>query len=131
MFRSSRSAPSSGPPAAVSASAIRAPGSSVTRPGLPTRPTTLTTTGSRDVGAPPGGVGLADETICTGGNLADETGGESSRASVNSVTSTAMMPAAPKAMTPARPGSARTAATQLDAPPDWDSGSHRDNNVSG
>jgi len=34
MFSPSRSAPSSGPPAPVSASAIRAPGSNVTNPGL-------------------------------------------------------------------------------------------------
>jgi len=39
------SAPSMLPPAAFSASAIRAPGASVTRPGVCTRPTTLTTTG--------------------------------------------------------------------------------------
>ena len=35
---------------AVSASAIRAPGANVTRPGLCTRPTTLTSTGSSAVG---------------------------------------------------------------------------------
>ncbi len=46
IFSPSRSAPSSGPPAPASASAIRAPGSNVTSPGLWTRPTTLTTTGS-------------------------------------------------------------------------------------
>ena len=74
MFSPIRSAPSSAPPAAVSASAIRAPGLSVTNPGLCTRPTTLTTTGSSGFGGAPG-VGLADETICTGGSLADATGG--------------------------------------------------------
>src|SRR4029077_11112937 len=39
------SAPSVVPPAAFSASAIRAPGANVTKPGVWTRPTTLTTTG--------------------------------------------------------------------------------------
>ena len=43
-LRPTVSAPLSGPPAADIASATRAPGSSVTRPGCCTSPTTLTTT---------------------------------------------------------------------------------------
>jgi hypothetical protein len=130
MFSPIRSAPSSAPPAALSASAIRAPGFRVTNPGVCTSPTTLTTTGPSGFGAVPG-VGLADETICTGGSLAEATGGRSSRIKVNTVTSTAMTPTAASAMTPARPGSARTDASQLADPPDVPSGSHRDNDVSG
>src|SRR6478672_121920 len=73
MFRPIRSAPSSAPPAALSASAMRAPDDKVTRPGLCTSPTTLTTTGPSGAGAR--GVGCAGETISTGGSLADATGG--------------------------------------------------------
>ena len=129
MFSPIRSAPSSAPPAAVSASAIRAPGLSVTRPGLCTKPTTLTTTGSSGRAAAVLGDGLADETISTGGSLADATGGGSSRIKVNTVTSTARMPTAASAMAPARPGSARTVANQPAVLPV--SGSHRDSEVSG
>ena len=112
MFSPIRSAPSSAPPAAVTASAIRAPGLSVTRPGLCTSPTTLTTTGSSGWVAGALGDGLADETISTGGSLADATGGGLSRIKVNTVTSTARTPTTASAIAPARPGSARTAANQ-------------------
>ena len=51
MFSPIRSAPSSAPPAALSASAMRAPDDNVTSPGLCTSPTTLTTTGPSGAGA--------------------------------------------------------------------------------
>src|SRR4029077_13445545 len=125
-------APSNAPPAAVSASAIRAPGVNVTTPGLCTRPTTLTTTGPSALGGAGSGVGLPDETISTGGSFADATGGGLSRTRVNTVTSTATTPTTANAMTPARPGSARTAAIQPAVPSDLVlSGSHRDSDVSG
>jgi hypothetical protein len=132
MFRPIKSAPSSAPPAAASASAIRAPGANVTSPGLCTRPTTLTTTGPAAFGGAGPGVGLADETISTGGSLADATGGGLSRISVKTVTSTAMTPTTANEMTPARPGSALIAATQPAVPSGLVvSGSHRDSGVSG
>ena len=132
MFSPIRSAPSSAPPAAVSASAIRAPGSNVTSPGLCTRPDHADHHGSVGAGGAAPGVGLADETISTGGSLADATAGGLSRSRVNTVTSTAMTPTTASAMTPARPGSARTAATQPAMPSDLAvSGSHRDSEVSG
>src|SRR4029077_11958047 len=106
-------APSNAPPAAVSASEIRAPGVNVTTPGLCTRPTTLTTTGPSALGGAGPGVGLADETISTGGSFADATGGGLSRTRVKTVTRIAMTPTTANATTPARPGSARTAAIQL------------------
>ena len=78
------------------------------------------------------GVGLADETISTGGSFADATGGGLSRTRVKTVTSTAMTPTTANAMTPARPGSARIAATQPAVPSGLVvSGSHRDSDVSG
>src|SRR5580693_996261 len=119
------SAPSVVPPAAFNASAIRAPGASVTRPGVWTKPTTLTTTGWL---GPADGRGLgprvADDAISTGGSFADTTGAGWSRISVKMVTSTAMAAIAANAMAPARPGSARTRASQ---PPGCaePSGSHR------
>ena len=64
MFSPIRSAPSSAPPAALSASAMRAPDDNVTSPGLCTSPTTLTTTGPSGAGADGGG--CAVETISTG-----------------------------------------------------------------
>src|SRR4029453_17264933 len=73
MFSPIRSAPSNAPPAAVNASAIRAPGANVTSPGLCTRPTTLTTTGPSALGGAGAGVELADETISTGGSFAEGT----------------------------------------------------------
>jgi uncharacterized protein (TIGR02246 family) len=106
-------------------------GVSVTSPGRLTSPTTLTTTGPSGSGAGLPDVGLADETICTGGSFAETTGGGSSRTSVNTVTSTAMTPTAASATTPARPGSARIAAIQLGPPVVGASGSHRDSDVSG
>jgi len=132
MFNPMVSAPSTAPPAACKASAIRAPGASVTSPGVCTRPTTLTTTG-RSGSA--GRLGLADdlgpgpevaETRSTGGSLADITGGGRSPSKVNTAISTARVATIANAMAPARPGSARTLPTQ---PPRWDaSGSHRGTN---
>ena len=110
---------------------MRAPESRVTSPGWCTSPTTLTTTGPSGSGAALRAVGLADETICTGGSFADTTGGGSSRTSVNTVTSTATAPTTPSATTPARPGSARIAASQAGAARRGASGSHRDSDVSG
>jgi hypothetical protein len=105
------SAPSVVPPAAFSASAIRAPGASVTSPGVCTRPTTLTTTGW--FGCAAGlGVRLAVAAMSTGGSFADATGAGCSRIIVNMVTSTAIAATAANAIAPARPGSARTLANQ-------------------
>jgi hypothetical protein len=128
MFNPMVSAPFTGPPAACSASAMRAPGARVTSPGVCTRPTTPTTTGrSVPVGWP--APGLADDlgpavaAFSTGGSLADITGAGRSRTRVNTVISTARAATIASAMTPARPGSARILATQprrSDA-----SGSHR------
>src|SRR5262249_27415473 len=111
------SAPSTAPPAACSASAIRAPGASVTNPGVCTRPTTLTTRGRSGLpGWPAPGVaddlGLADAAFSPGGSLADITGAGRSRTKVNTVTSTASAATTANAMAPARPGSARTLAIQ-------------------
>lgn len=78
-----------------------------------TRPTTLTTTGWSGSAA-----GLAEErglavaTFSTGGSLADITGAGRSRTNVNTVTSTASAATIASPMAPARPGSARTFATQ-------------------
>ena len=107
-FRPMVSAPSSAPPAAETASAIRAPGARVTRPGAWTNPTTLTTTGcpGSPAGAAPGR-GAAEETISTGGSFAETTGAGSSRIRVKTVTSTATPAVAARAIPPARPGSAR------------------------
>jgi hypothetical protein len=58
------------------------------------------------------GLRLADETISTGGNLADMTGAGRLRSTVNTVTNTARAAIAANAMTPARPGSARIRASQ-------------------
>ena len=66
------SAPFSAPPAADTASAMRASGARVTKPGLVTSPTTLTTTGW--LGSGPGRA-AAEDTISTGGSLADTTAG--------------------------------------------------------
>ena len=56
----------------------------MTSPGLCTRPTTLTDHAvRRRRAARAAGVGLADETISTGGSFADATGGVLSRTSVN------------------------------------------------
>src|ERR1700753_3138858 len=64
------SAPSVMPPAAFSASAMRAPGVSVTRPGVCTRPTTLTTTGWLGLVEGPGpGLRLPPAALCTGGQF--------------------------------------------------------------
>src|SRR5258705_2649413 len=92
MFNPIRSAPSRAPPAAVSASAIRAPGANVTSPGLSTRPTTLTTTGPSALGGAGPGVGLPDETISTGGSFADATGGVLARTALHTVPRTALAP---------------------------------------
>ncbi len=100
------SAPLRAPPAADTASAIRAPGARVTRPGLLTSPTTLTTTGWSGAALERG---LADDTISTGGSLADITGAGSSRIRLNTVMSTAIAAITASAMPPARPGSARIA----------------------
>ena len=124
MFRPVVSAPFTAPPAACSASATRAPGARVTNPGLCTRPTTLTTTGRS--GLAPGladDLGLAVDAFSTGGSLADITGAGRSRSSVNTVTSTASAATIANPIAPARPGSARSLATQ---PRSGDaSGSHR------
>ena len=111
------SAPSTAPPAACTASAIRAPGARVTSPGVCTRPTTLTTTGRSGLaGWPAPGLdddlGLADAVRSTGGSLADITGAGRSRTKVNTVISTASVAITAMAMAPARPGSARTLASQ-------------------
>src|SRR3984957_975514 len=107
------SAPSVLPPAAFSASAMRAPGASVTRPGVCTRPTTLTTSGWLGrVEGPALGPRLAVAAMSTGGSLADITGAGCSRIRVKTVTSTAIAAIAAKAIAPARPGSARTLASQ-------------------
>ncbi len=105
------SAPSVVPPAAFSASAIRDPGASVTSPGVCTRPTTLTTTGWFGCAAELG-LRLAVAAMSTGGSFADATGAGCSRISVKMVTSTAIAATAANAIAPARPGSARTLASQ-------------------
>ncbi|CAM5712017.1 hypothetical protein MAUB1S_04103 [Mycolicibacterium aubagnense] len=128
MFRPTRSAPASAPPAAVTASATRAPAGSVTNPGLCTRPATLTTTSSAFAGGA-GAPGTLDETICTGGSFAAVTGGLSSASTAITVTRTATTPTTASAITPARPGSARTDASHPGLP-DTASGSHRDSEVS-
>ena len=131
MFNPMVSAPSTAPPAACSASAIRAPGARVTNPGVRTRPTTLTTTGRSGPGGWPAAgladdLGLAVDAFSTGGSLADITGAGLSRTKVNIVTSTASAATTANAMAPARPGSVRNLATQ---PPRCEpSGSHRGSN---
>ena len=124
MFKPMVSAPSTAPPAARSASAIRAPGARVTSPGVCTKPTTLTTTGWSGPA-----VGLAEDlgpavdAFSTGGSFADITGAGRSRTRVNSVINTARTATTAAAMAPVRPGSARTRASQ---PAPWDaSGSQR------
>ncbi|CPT99764.1 Uncharacterised protein [Mycobacteroides abscessus] len=109
MFRVITSAPSTAPPAAVTASATRAPVANVTKPGRLTRPTTLMT---KELGADT----ELDDTGCTGGRFA-LTGAGGWRITVKTVTSTANTPIAPKATTPARPGSVRTDSSQPRVPP--------------
>src|SRR6478609_2188637 len=130
MFNPVMSAPSNAPPAASRASAIRAPDPSVTSPGVRTSPTTLTITVASGAVGDATTVAPVDETGCTAGRLADTTRGGSWFASVKTVTRTATSPITPSATTPARPGSARMAASQLDPPPAAVSGSHRDSDVS-
>ena len=131
MFSPMVSAPSTAPPAACTASAIRAPGARVTKPGVCTSPTTLTTTGRSGLAGWPApaaadDLGLADAARCTGGSLADITGAGRSRIKVNTVISTASAATTAIAIAPARPGSARTRASQ---PARWDaSGSQRGSN---
>lgn len=115
MFSPTVSAPSTAPPAACSASAIRAPGARVTSPGVCTRPTTLTTTGRPERSGEPGladDLGFVGETGSTGGSLADITGSVRSRIKVNTVTSTARAAITANATAPARPGSARILSAQ-------------------
>src|SRR5699024_6900150 len=116
-FNPTVSAPSSGSPAACSASAMRAPGASVTSPGACTSPTTLTTTASASApGGPDGvdavGAAVAEVAICTGGNGTAATGSDRSRSIVNPVIITATAAISINSATPARPGSARTRSAQ-------------------
>ena len=74
-----------------------------------------------------GGLGLrlADDAMSTGGSFADTTGAGCSRISVKMVTSTAIAAIAANAIAPARPGSARTLASQPPSCCAEPSGSHR------
>ena len=71
--------------------------------------------------------GVADDAIWTGGRFADTTGGGLSRITVNTVTSTAMTPTTARPIVPARPGSARIAASHRGPASSLVAGSQRDN----
>jgi len=106
------SAPSMLPPAAFSASAIRAPGASVTRQRVHQAHHADPTGWWAESRAPGSGRGLPWPPCQPAASLADITGAGCSRISVKTVTSTAIAAIAAQSDSARAPGSARTLASQ-------------------
>mgnify|MGYP001952153441 CR=1 FL=1 len=101
MLSASRSAPSTAPPAAASASATREPGCSRTNPERVTSPTTLTTSSASAVGTESTVPSVSELSVATTARGGAGAGLGASLATANPATSTTKTPAAAIASAPA------------------------------